>query len=188
MSDTTPPEGVISAEGVVSASSDAEGIVIVRIFDAPREEVFKAWTVAERFATWFGEHGSSIPLDKVSMDARPGGAWHATMLHGPEQVQLEFFGHFREVVEPERVVMTLGDPDGADAEVLTVVLADLGGDRTEMTFSQRGGNLQADDNSRALRGYLIFFDRIAEHLADSLKARHDSDQDAGGPPSTDVTG
>jgi len=46
------------------AHSDAEGILIVRVFDAPRELVFKAWTEAERFATWFGEHGSSIPLDK----------------------------------------------------------------------------------------------------------------------------
>jgi uncharacterized protein YndB with AHSA1/START domain len=182
MSDTTPPEGV------VSASSDVEGILIVRMFDAPRELVFKAWTEAERFATWFGEHGSSIPLDKVSMDARPGGAWSATMIHGPDKVELPFSGTFLEVMEPERVVMTLGDPDSDGAEVLTVVLADLGGDRTEMTFTQRGGNLPADEYSRALRGYLIFFDRIAEHLADGLKARHDSDQDAGGPRSTDVTG
>jgi hypothetical protein len=76
--------------------------------------------------------------------------------------------------------MTLGDPDSDDAEILTVVLADRGGDRTEMTFTQRGGNLPADTYSRALRGYLIFFDRVAEHLADGLKARHDSDQDAVG--------
>jgi uncharacterized protein YndB with AHSA1/START domain len=60
MSDPTPPEGV------VSASSDADGIVIVRIFDAPRELVFKAWTEPERFATWFGEHDSSIPLENIS--------------------------------------------------------------------------------------------------------------------------
>jgi uncharacterized protein YndB with AHSA1/START domain len=182
MSDTTPPEGV------VSASSDAEGILIVRVFDAPPALVFKAWTEAERFATWFGEHGSSIPLDKISMDARPGGEWSATMIHGPEKLELPFFGTFLEVVEPERVVMTLGNPDSDDVEVLTVVLAELGGDRTEMTFTQRGGNLPADEYSRALRGYLIFFDRIAEHLSQSLKARHDSDQDVGGSRATDVTG
>jgi uncharacterized protein YndB with AHSA1/START domain len=176
MSDTMPPEGV------VSASSDAEGIVIVRIFDAPREDVFKAWTVAERFATWFGEHGSSIPLDRVSMDARPGGAWHATMLHGPEQVQLEFFGHFREVVEPERVVLTLAlddqaGPDSPNVEVLTAVLIDIGGGRTEMTFTQRGGHLPADEYSRAMRGSLIFFDRLSAHL----KTRHDQDPDEDDP-------
>ncbi len=166
MSDATPPEGVVSAH------SDAEGIVIVRVLDAPREEVFEAWTVAERFAQWFGEHGSEIPLDKVSMDPRPGGAWHATMYHGPERMEIPFSGTFLDVVEPERVVMTLttfGEPDGENVEVLTADLRDLGGGRTELTFTQRGGNLPADEYSRALRGTLIFFDRLQEHL----KTRHD---------------
>jgi uncharacterized protein YndB with AHSA1/START domain len=173
MSDTTPPEGVVSAH------SDAEGILIVRVFDAPRELVFKAWTEPEHFATWFGEHGSSIPLDKVSMDARPGGVWSATMIYGPNEVELPFSGTFLEVVEPERVSLTLldpSDPENGLVEVLTAVLKDLGGGRIEMTFTQRGGNLPADEYSRAMRGSLIFFDRMAEHLAESLKARHDTDQ------------
>ena len=95
MADPTPPEGV------VSATSDAEGIVIVRVFDAPRELVFKAWTVPERFATWFGEHGSSIPLEGSRWT--PGrGVRGAPMLHGPEQIEIPFSGEFREVEEPER--------------------------------------------------------------------------------------
>jgi uncharacterized protein YndB with AHSA1/START domain len=166
MSDATPQEGVVSAH------SDAEGILIVRVFDAPRELVFKAWTVAERFAEWFGEHGSEIPLDKVDMDPRPGGAWHATMYHGPDRIEIPFFGRFLEVEEPERIVMTIEVPDEADGttpEVFTVVLRDLGDDRTEMTFTQRGGNLPADEYSRAMRGSLIFFERLGEHL----KTRHD---------------
>jgi uncharacterized protein YndB with AHSA1/START domain len=168
MSDLVPPEGV------VSASSDADGIVIVRVFDAPRESVFQAWTEPERFATWFGEHGSSIPLESISMDARPGGAWSAVMLHGPDRIEIPFAGEFREVVEPERVVMTLVDPEDPDsdrAEVLTAEFRDLGHGRTEMTFTQRGGNLPADEYSRAMRGSLIFFDRLAQHL----KTRHDSE-------------
>lgn len=166
MSDATPPEGVVSAH------SDAEGIVIVRVLDAPREEVFKAWTVAERFAQWFGEHGSEIPLDKVSMDPRPGGAWHATMYHGPDRIEIPFSGEFREVVEPERVVLTItvsGDFEPGTPEVLTADLRDLGDGKTELTFTQRGGNLPADEYSRALRGTLIFFERLQE----SLKTRHD---------------
>jgi uncharacterized protein YndB with AHSA1/START domain len=147
--------------------------VIVRVFNAPREQVFKAWTEAERFATWFGEHGSSIPLDRVSMDARPGGAWSAVMLHGPDRIELPFSGEFLEVVEPERVVMTVTDAstlEGANVEVLTADFKDLGDGGTEMTFTQRGGNLPADEYSRAMRGWLIFFDRLNEHL----KTRHDS--------------
>ncbi len=63
------------------------------------------------------------------------------------------------------------DPDSGSAEVLTAEFGDLGGGRTEMTFTQRGGNLPADEYSRAMRGSLIFFDRLAQHL----KTRHDSD-------------
>ena len=171
MSDPTTPEGV------VSAASDVEGILIVRVFDAPRELVFKAWTEPERFATWFGEHGSSIPLEGLSMDARPGGAWSALMIHGPERIEIPFSGEFLEVVPPERVVMTVevpGGPGPGGVEVLTAEFRDLGGGRTEMTFTQRG-NLPADEYSRAMRGSLIFFERLAEHLSEELKARHDSD-------------
>jgi uncharacterized protein YndB with AHSA1/START domain len=158
--------------GVVSAHSDRDGILIVRVFDAPRELVFRAWTEPERFAAWFGEHGSTIPLDEVAMDARPGGAWSAVMYHGPERLRIPFAGHFVEVDPPERVSLTIevaGDVTATDlagkAEVLTAVLRDIGDGRTEMTFTQRGGNLPADEYSRAMRGTLIFFDRLADHLA-----------------------
>lgn len=165
------------AEGVVSARSDADGIVIVRVFDAPRELVFKAWTEPERFATWFGEHGSSIPLETASMDPRPGGAWSAVMLHGPERMEIPFSGTFREVVEPEVVELVLevaGEALQGPPEVMRAEFRDLGDGRTEMTFTQRG-SLPADEYSRAMRGSLIFFDRLADHLTEELKARHDGD-------------
>ena len=62
-------------------------------------------------------------------------------------------------------VIDTADPDSATVEMFTAVFRDLGDGRTEMTFTQRGGNLPADEYSRAMRGSLIFFDRIAEHLA-----------------------
>jgi uncharacterized protein YndB with AHSA1/START domain len=139
--------------------------------------VFKAWTEPERFATWFGEHGSSIPLETASMDARPGGTWSAVMLHGPERIEIPFAGTFREVVEPEVVELELevaGEAMEGPPEVLRAEFRDLGDGRTEMTFTQRG-SLPADEYSRAMRGSLIFFDRLADHLADELKPRHDTD-------------
>ena len=154
--------------GVVSASSDAGGIHIVRIFDAPIDAVFAAWTTPERFAAWFGEHGSSMPAETVTMDVRPGGSWRAVMhVTEPGPMELVFHGVFREVDPPRHLVMTLsdmsgeGDPDAL--ELFTVDLVDLGG-RTEMTFSQTGGNLPANEYSRAMRGELIFFDRLAAHV------------------------
>jgi uncharacterized protein YndB with AHSA1/START domain len=158
-----------ASAGVITASSDANGIRIVRVFDAPPELVFAAWTEPAHFATWFGEHGSSTPVETVTMDARPGGHWQATMhVTEPSVMELVFHGEFREVDPPRRVVMTLADMSGEDnndlVEVFTVDLVDLGG-RTEMIFTQTGGTLPSDEYSRALRGELIFFDRLAEHLA-----------------------
>ena len=167
MSDERLPDGVLNAE------SDDESLTILRIFDAPREEVFKAWTDPGRFARWFGEHGSSVPVDAAAMDVRPGGAWRAVMIVGPE-AGLVFSGHYREVDEPSHLVLTITDqePVGAEAfEVLTVDLEDLGDGHTQMTFSQRGGNLPPDQYEVTLRGWLAFFDR----KADLLKGRHDTD-------------
>jgi uncharacterized protein YndB with AHSA1/START domain len=167
MSERTPPEGVISA------ASDADGLEIVRILPFPREAVFRAWTEPDAFAAWFGEHGSSVPLDTVEMDVRPGGAWRATMLHGPEEVELPFSGEYREVEPPERLVFTVTDSTeihGGGFELITAVFRDLGDGRTEMTVTQRGGNLSAEQYELTLRGWLIFLER--QH--DYLKARHDT--------------
>ena len=156
-------------EGVASAASDANGIRIVRVFDAPRELVFAMWTQPEHFIHWFGEHGSEIPLEQCEMDVRPGGAWRATMYHGPERIEIPFSGEFRSVDPPAHLEMTLADPGNPRStawELFTVDLRDLGDDRTEMTFSQTGGNLPADEYSRAMRGMLIFLERQAAHLAE----------------------
>jgi len=164
-------------EGVVTAHSSAEGVRIVRNFAAPIETVFACWTEPEHFATWFGEDGSSVPVDSVSMDLRPGGAWTATMLVGPDQMELVFSGSYVEIDPPRRLVQTLAapnDPDNPDVEIMSAELAELGDGMTQMTFSQTGGQLPADEYSRALRGELVFFDRLAEHLQE-LKARHDTD-------------
>jgi uncharacterized protein YndB with AHSA1/START domain len=167
MSDETPDEHVISA------AAEADGISIVRIFDAPREEVFRAWTEPEAFGAWFGEHGSSVPLEKLEMDVRPGGTWRAVMIVDPQGSEHPFAGRYEEVVEPERLVMAFTDPidpDNPNVELVTVELADLGDGTTQMTFSQRG-NLPPDEYPRTMRGWLIFFERQNDYL----KARHDTD-------------
>jgi uncharacterized protein YndB with AHSA1/START domain len=165
---TTATTPAATPEGVVSAASDAEGIRIVRVFDAPRELVFTMWTQPEHFIHWFGEHGSEIPLESCEMDPRPGGAWRATMYHGPERIEIPFSGEFRAVDPPAHLEMTLADPTNPRQparEMFTVDLRDLGGGRTEMRFSQSGGNLPSDEYSRAMRGMLIFLERQAAHLA-----------------------
>ncbi len=142
----------------------ADGITITRVFDAPRERVWKEWTEPERFADWYGGSEAEVPLSTVSMDVRPGGSWRATMFAGPERREIHWKGEYREVVEPERLEFTLSDQPGEEYELITVVLTDLGDGRTEMLFQQRGG-LPPEVYEAAAQGWSTFFDRQAERLA-----------------------
>ena len=143
------------------------GITISRVFDAPREHVWREWTEPERFADWFGGSSSDVPPASVSMDVRPGGAWRLTMFADPGRREIHWKGEYREVREPERLVFTLSDQPGEEAyELITVVLTDLGDGRTEMHFEQRGG-MSPEQYERAGQGWSGFFDRMEEGLAAS---------------------
>ena len=146
--------------------AEQPGLTITRVFDAPRERVWREWTEPEPFADWFGGTEWEIPMSTVSMDVRPGGLWRATMFGGQERREINWKGEYREVVEPERLVFTITDQPGDDAYALvTVVLTDLGDGRTEMVLEQRGGDLSQEEYDGAAQGWSIFLDRIAERLA-----------------------
>src|SRR5450631_188479 len=81
-------------------TSDRE-IVITRVFDAPRELVFKAWTDPKHLVHWWGPNGFTNTFHEV--DIRPGGVWRFTM-HGPDGVDYPNRIVFEEIVKPERIV------------------------------------------------------------------------------------
>jgi len=139
------------------------GVAITRVFDAPRDRLWREWTEPAAFADWFGGAGGEVPLDSVAMDVRPGGSWRLTM-HAARG-EIHWRGVYREVVEPERLVFTITDqPDDERYELIVVVLRDLGDGRTEMRFEQRG--LQSpEEYERAGSGWATFFDRVDERLA-----------------------
>ena len=138
-------------------------ISIVRVFDAPRERVWREWTEPERFADWFGGE-AEVPLTSVSMDVRKGGTWRLTMSVGPGLREIHWKGEYLEVVEPERLVFTISDQPGDDAaELVTVVLDDLGDGRTRLRLEQRG-RLSADEYRRATDGWSSFLDRLEARL------------------------
>ena len=123
------------AEG---SNPEQAGISITRVFDAPRERVWREWTEPECFADWFGGPESEVPLSSVSMDVTAGGSWRATMFSGPDRREIRWTGEYQEVIEPERLVLTFSDqPGGERYELVIVVLTDLGDGRTEMHFEQR---------------------------------------------------
>jgi uncharacterized protein YndB with AHSA1/START domain len=141
------------------------GITLTRVFDAPRERVWREWTEPERFADWYGGAECEIPVSTVSMDVRPGGAWRATMYCDPDRREIHWKGEYREVDEPGRLVFTVSDQPGDELfELVTVVLTDLGDGRTEMLFEQRG-HMAPEQYERAGQGWSGFFDRMVERLA-----------------------
>ena len=138
---------------------------ITRVFDAPRDRVWREWTDPEAFADWYGGAEAEVPVSSVSMDLREGGAWKATMFAGPERQQIDWRGEYREVVEPERLAFTVTDRPGDVFDLVTVALTDLGDGRTEMVMEQTGGHMTPEGYERAKQGWGGFFDRMAERLA-----------------------
>jgi uncharacterized protein YndB with AHSA1/START domain len=149
---------------VAETGASEYGIRITRVFDAPRERLWREWTQPESFADWYGGPQCEVPLDTVSMDVRPGGKWRLTMFCPPDRRRIDWKGEYLEVEEPERLVFTVNDDPSLDAyETVTVVLGDLGGGRTEMLFEQRGG-MSPDQYERATSGWGTFFDYIDQRL------------------------
>jgi len=140
------------------------GLLITRVFDAPRERVWSEWVEPEAFADWFGGPDCEVPLASVFMDVRPGGAWKLTMFAPPDRRRIDWWGEYREVEPPERLVMTMNDRTGLDVfELVTVTLADLGDGRTELTLEQRG-HMEPGQYEAAKTGWGGFLDRMAERV------------------------
>jgi uncharacterized protein YndB with AHSA1/START domain len=154
-----------------SARATGNEVTITRIFDAPRELVWKAWTDPEQFAKWFGSAPYSTPASTVSMDVRPGGAWRATMVSAEDGSEIPFQGTYREVVEPERLVLTMDDPSDPDnprVEVLTVTFTERGA-KTEVVAHQ-AGYMPEEEYEQLAEGYESFFVNLDKHLARIQKA------------------
>jgi uncharacterized protein YndB with AHSA1/START domain len=128
---------------------------ITRVFDAPRELVWKAWTDPDQMARWYGPRGITTPRSTITMDLRPGGTFELTMVDDADGTEYPSGGTFLEVEEPERLVWRDRDID----LLVTITFADLGG-RTEMICHVVGrtGGAQAYD------GWSTMFDDLAAFL------------------------
>jgi len=109
-------------------------VTLTRVYDAPRDLVWRAWTDPKHMAQWFGPRGftSSVP----ELDVRAGGALRIVM-HGPDGNDYPMKGVFREVKPPERLVFSniAIDKDGnhlLEGET-TVILEEQGG-KTKLTL------------------------------------------------------
>jgi uncharacterized protein YndB with AHSA1/START domain len=107
------------------------GILVERVFNAPRELVFDVWTKPEHVAQWWGPNGFTNTIQQ--MDVRPGGTWRFIM-HGPDGVDYPNRITFVEVVRPERLVYEHGgdEPSEADFRGVVTFQDEAGGTRVSM--------------------------------------------------------
>jgi uncharacterized protein YndB with AHSA1/START domain len=130
----------------VTTPADRE-IHIERVFDAPRDRVFAAFTDPQLIPQWWGPHGTTTIVDV--MDVSPGGSWRFVS-QDSDGSETAFRGTYREVVAPERIVQTFeweGMPGHVSVE--TATFEDLG-DRTRLitttlfhTTEERDGMLSS---------------------------------------------
>jgi len=141
---------------VVTTPSDRE-IHIERIFDAPRERVWQAFTDAAQVAQWWGR-GNRLDIERLEVER--GGHWRFVE-YGPDGSVNGFEGRFREVTPPERLVQTF-EWDGMPGYVAidTAVLEDLGDGRTKVvttslfhTREERDGMLESGMESGLNESY-----------------------------------
>ncbi|MDB6088134.1 MAG: putative glutathione S-transferase-related transrane protein [Gammaproteobacteria bacterium] len=153
-----------------AASPDEPTIVITRMFDAPRELIWKAITDPKQVALWFGGQGFTNPV--CEMDVRPGGTWHHVM-QAPNGPQFTIDSVFLEVVEPERLVWTsVPDPKRnppPPAPVNTVTL-EVHGAQTKWTLVARFSSIEERDRA-AQMGFARMISEGAERVAELLKTR-----------------
>ena len=125
-----------------TTSQNGRELTITRIFDAPRELVWKAWTDPKLVEKWWGPRGVSNPVCKL--DAKPNGMIHIVMLAGEELGELEgqrwpMSGTFQELTPPGRLVFTSSAiEDAAGVPQLenrvTVTFEEELGNKTKMTL------------------------------------------------------
>jgi uncharacterized protein YndB with AHSA1/START domain len=136
---------------------------IVRVLDAPRELVFRAWTEPDHLTRWFGPRGFSTPRDTIAADVRPGGTWRATLVDDATGARHPTGGFYLAVVPPERLVFTWTEPGGSGESVVTVLLDDLGDGRTSLRFHHAG--FTTDEGRAAVHdGWSSALDRLTEEF------------------------
>jgi uncharacterized protein YndB with AHSA1/START domain len=141
-------------------------LVLTRVFRAPRARVFEAWTRPDLVAAWWGPEG--YVTEHCEMDIRRGGTYRLSM-RSPEGVVHWKRGTYRDIVTPERIVLTFAweDENGelGHQTVVTVTLDDLG-DRTHLTLRHElFATVGACEDHRL--GWTTCLERFASWLADA---------------------
>jgi uncharacterized protein YndB with AHSA1/START domain len=145
------------------AASDQK-VLITRVFEAPRERVFSAWTDPEQVAAWYGPAQMETPRERIKIDHRVGGRYELTMVQPGGGAEFAIGYEILELIEPELLVLR-SDPMPEmgmhDPVILRVEFHDHGA-KTRMTLSDEP---YPSGKNHAEAGWGAAFDKLAELLA-----------------------
>lgn len=143
-------------------------LILTRVFDAPRELVWKAWIEPAQLVQWWGPKGFTNPVCEA--DARPGGAMRIHM-RAPDGTVYPMSGTFHEVVEPERIAFSSAalDADGKPMfEIMNIVTFTEHEGKTLLTLEAKvtSATVVAPQYLKGMEmGWSQSLDRLAETLA-----------------------
>lgn len=155
----------------MTAKSKSNEIHIKRVYDAPVDAVWEAWTDPNQAAQWWGPRG--FTLTTHSKDLRPGGIWHYTM-HGPDGVDYPNKAFYHEVQTHQKLVYDHGGYDDRPPLFRVTVLFSQSGDKTIMEMTM---TLPTAEEAEATRKFVrqaggnATWDRLAEYLDKQLRGR-----------------
>jgi uncharacterized protein YndB with AHSA1/START domain len=163
---------VANSESFKATTPSDREIRLTRLFDAPRRLVFEAMSEPEHITQWWGRLGEGYSVPVCEVDLRPGGRWRYVN-RTPKGELAAFYGVYREVAPPERMVFTEIFEPFPDAEsVVTVVLTEENG-KTRFTLTALYPSLDVRDmvlKTGMEKGAAISYDRL-EEVAGRLKER-----------------
>jgi uncharacterized protein YndB with AHSA1/START domain len=133
-----------------------------RIHDAPRELLFDCMTQPEHLSHFWGPTGTTTPVDGITVDLRPGGAFETVMVSDADGSQYTMRAVYVEVRRPDRLVWT--EPEVEGGMTTTITFADLGDGRTEVITHQV--NVPEAFRSReAQKGFQTSLDRFGAYIS-----------------------
>jgi uncharacterized protein YndB with AHSA1/START domain len=142
-------------------STNLGEVSYTRIYDAPRELVFRCMIEPEHLTHFWGPVGVTTPLQNITVDPRPGGAFETTMVNDANGEEYPMRAVYVEIVEPERIVFT--EPDVEGGMTTSITFTDLGDGRTEC-FTHQTNVPEMYINPEAQAGMQSSFDRFAAYL------------------------
>ena len=141
------------------SSAPVDELNFVRIFDAPRDLVFRCMIDPRHLTHFWGPKGMTTPLGGIVVDPRPGGAFETTMINDHNGSEYRMRAVFREVLEPERLVWA----DIDSGMVTSTTFTDLGDGRTEVHIHQASVP-EAALAPEAQSGFLTSLDRLTAYI------------------------